>query len=188
MAIHFSSEQLSNAIRALQAIPDGVARAAVPALNRASLAGKTYGIRKMTATYATKRVGIARTVTMTRATRTSLAAGFSSRGSRMPLTSFQVRPGRPTTRGQRMTVAVRRDSSGGSISRGFVNRLKGGSRLAVLQREGAARYPVRMLFGPAVPQMLGEEGVREEIETRATQVLASRFDHEIGRLLQRMGR
>jgi hypothetical protein len=184
MAIHFYSEQLDHAARALQAIPEGVARAAVPALNRASLAGKTYGVRKMMATYATKRTNVARTVTMVRATRSSLVAGFSSRGSRMPLTSFQVLPGRPTTRGQQMTVAVRKDSSGKSISRGFVNRLKGGSRLAVLQREGSARYPVKMLFGPAVPQMLGEEGVREEIESRASQVLASRFDHEIGRLMK----
>ena len=183
MAIHFSSEQLDHAARALQAIPEGVARAAVPALNRASLAGKTYGVRKMMATYATKRGNVARTVTMVRATRASLVAGFSSRGSRMPLTSFHVRPGRPTTRGQQMTVAVRKDSGGKGISRGFVNRIKG-TRLAVLQREGGSRYPVKMLFGPAVPQMLGEEGVREEVEARASQVLASRFDHEIGRLLK----
>lgn len=183
MPIHFSSEQLDLAQRALQGLPEGVARAAVPAMNRAILAAKTYGVRKMMATYATKRGNVARTVRMQRATRSSLFAGFSSRGARMPLASFAVRPGRPTTRGQQMTVTVRKDSHGGSIARGFANLVKG-SRLAVLQREGKQRYPLRMLFGPAVPQMLGEEGVREEIENRGMEMLASRFDHEVARLLR----
>jgi len=182
--ITFSSEQLTHAIRTLQALPEGVERAAVPAMNRASLAGKTYGIRKMMATYATKRTNVARTVSMLKATRSSLVAGFSSRGSRMPLTSFQVRPGRPSTKRDQLSVTVRKDSGGKGISRGFVNATKSGSRLSVFQREGSSRYPIRMLFGPAVPQMLNEEGVRVEIETRSTQVLASRFDHEIGRLLK----
>jgi hypothetical protein len=184
VAIHFHSEQLEHAKRALQALPDGVERAAVPAMNRASLAGKTYGIRKMMATYATKRGNVARTVSMLRATRSSLIAGFSSHGHRISLTSFQVRPGRPSTKRDQLSVTVRKDSGGKGIKRGFVNATKAGGRLGVFQREGSSRYPIRMLFGPAVPQMLNEEGVREEIETRATQMLARRFDHEIGRLLR----
>jgi hypothetical protein len=184
MPIHFYSEQLDHAKRALQALPEGVERAAVPAMNRAILAGKTYGLRKMMATYATKRGNVARTVSVLKATRSSLVAGFSSRGSRIPLASFQVRPGRPSTRRDQLSITVRKDSGGKGVKRGFVNATKAGSRLAVFQREGSARYPIRMLFGPAVPQMLNESGVREEIEARATQVLASRFDHEIGRLLK----
>jgi hypothetical protein len=188
MAIHFSSEQLDHAMRALRALPEGVQRAAVPAMNRAILAGKTFGVRKMMATYATKRGNVARTVSMQRATRSSLFAGFSSRGARMPLTSFQVRPGRPSTKRTQLSITVRKDSGGKGIARGFVNTTKTGGRLSVFQREGAARYPIRMLFGPAVPQMLNEEGVREEIETRATEMLGKRFDHEIGRLLRGFGK
>jgi hypothetical protein len=184
MAILFSSEQLEHAKRTLRALPEGVERAAVPAMNRASLAGKTYGVRKMMATYATKRANVARTVSMLKATRASLLAGFSSRGNRIPLTSFQVRPGRPSTRRDQLSVTVRKDSGGKGIKRGFVNSTKAGGRLGVFQRDGSARYPIRMLFGPAVPQMLNESGVREEIEERATQILALRFDHEIGRLLK----
>lgn len=186
MPVHFSSEQLTHAIKSLQGIPDGVSRAAVPAMNRAALAGKTFGIRKMTATYTVKRGQIARTVELTRATRSSLAAGFSSRGRRIPLKNFQVRPGGRSTRNNELSVTVRKDSGGKGISRGFVNAING--RLAVMQREGTARYPVRALSGPAVPQMFGESGVREEIEARAMEVLGRRFDHEIGRILaQRAG-
>ncbi len=184
MEIHFAREQLDHAIRALQALPGGVERAAVPAINRANLAAKTFGVRKMMATYATKRGNVARTIRMERATRSLLTAGFSSRGNRLPLASFQVRPGRPSKPSDRLSITVRKDSGGNGVRRGFVNVIKGG-RLAVLQRQGTARYPLRALFGPAVPQMLNEEGVREEIEARSMQVLTSRFDHEIGRLLMR---
>lgn len=104
----------------------------------------------------------------------------------MPLTAFQLRPRRATTKRQAFSVSVRR-GSGGGIERGFVNAGQGG-RLAALQREETARYPVRLLYGPAAPQMLGDEGVREEIEARATEILGRRFDHEIGRMLRGRGR
>lgn len=182
MAIHFSTEQLDRAVRALRAIPNGVERAAVPAMNRASLAAKTYGVRKLMATYETRRATVLRSVSLRRADRKTMAAGFVSRGSRLSLASFRVRPGRPTTHGQQLSVTVRKDSGGKPIKRGFANVVRG--KLAVLQREGAQRYPVRGLFGPAVPQMLNEEGVREEIETRALQVLSARFDHEVTRMLR----
>jgi hypothetical protein len=187
MAIHFFSEQLDHARRALQAIPGGVERAAVPAMNRAALAAKTFGIRKLTGTYATRRANVGRTVRMERATRGSLVAGFSSSGNRLPLTSFQVRPGGRSTKSNELSVTVRKDSGGAGIKRGFVNALKSG-RLAVLQREGSARYPIRALFGPAVPQMFNEAGVREEVEGRGMEMLTKRFDHEIGRLLSRGAR
>lgn len=166
------------------AIPEGVAKAAVPAMNRASLAAKTFGIRKMMATYTTKRANIAKTIRMVKATRSNLVAGFSSKGTRLPLKAFQVRPSSRSTARSVLSVQVRKDSGGKGIARGFVNAVSGG-KLAVLQREGSSRYPIRMLFGPAVPQMLGEAGVVEEIEERGTGVLAKRLDHEIGRLLAR---
>lgn len=184
MPLHFSSDQLEHAIRALQGIPDGVERAAAPAINRATLAAKTFGVRKMMGTYTAKRGNVARTIQMSRATRSNLAGGFSSRGSRLPLKSFQVRPGGRTTRRSKLSITVRKDSGGKGIERGFVNAIKGGS-MAVLQREASERYPVRALFGPAVPQMFGEVGVRAEIEARGMDILTRRFDHEIGRLLSR---
>lgn len=66
--------------------------------------------------------------------------------------------------------------------------MNGGSQLLVLRRdEGAGRYPIHALTGPATAQMFGEAGVREDIEGRALEVLASRFDHEIRRILNPKG-
>jgi len=163
-----------------------VARAAVPAINRAMLAGRTFGLRRLMATYATSRAAVVGTLRTTKATRSSLAAELSSRGTRLPLTAFRVNPLRPTVRGSRFGVVVRKGDAM-EVKRGFVNVTKSG-RLAVLQRESAKRFPVRMAFGPAVPQMFNEEGVREEIEARGMEVLERRFDHEVGRLLRGLGR
>ena len=185
MPIHFSSEQLDRAAIALKAFPGGVEAAAAPAMNRAVLAAKTLGIRKLAATYTAKRRTVSDTVRISRATRANLSAGFSSAGNRLPLMAFKVRPAGRSSSNRTLSVMVRRDSGGNSISRGFVNAVKGG-RLAVLQREGVKRYPIRGLFGPAAPQMFGEEGVREEIESRGTEVLGRRFEHEVGRILERM--
>jgi len=183
MPVHFSSEQLEHAARTLRGLPDGVERAAALALNRASLAARTFGLRRLAATYTTKRETVARTMVMDKASKSSLVAGFSSKGGRIPLTSFQMRPRGPTVHRESLTFSVRRGSGGKSIGHGFANLTKGG-RLMALQREGSARYPVRGLFGPAAPQMLGEEGVRGEIEARGQEILDRRFDHEIGRLLR----
>ena len=184
MAINFSSKQMNHAIKALQAIPGGVERAAVPALNRANQSARAEGLRKLTETYTAKRADIVKTLRMTKATRTSLVSGFSSKSPRMPLTAFSVSPRKPTVRGEKVRVSVRRDSGSKTISRGFLNKGTSSGRLQVLQREGLSRYPIQTLFGPSPAQMLNEEGVRESVEKRASEVLERRFDHEIGRLLR----
>jgi hypothetical protein len=189
MPVSFSSDQqLERAARELAGIPGGVERAAVPALNRASLAARTAGLRRLMATYAAPRSELIKSVTMVRATRGNLVAGFSSKGRRLPLSSFSLRPKGPTTKRQKLRVNVRRDSGSKEIPRAFANVVHGRSQLMVMRRdEGAGRYPIHALTGPATAQMFGESGVREEIEGHALEVLASRFDHEIGRVLNPKG-
>lgn len=182
MPVHFSAEQLEHAAASLRAIPGGVERAAVRALNRASLAARMSGMTQLMATYATQRAQIARTMAMFKASKSDLSAGFSSKGGRIPLSAFDMRPRKPTVRGERLTFSVRRGAGGKTIGHAFANKTKAG-RLMALQREGSARYPVRSLFGPAAPQMLGEEGVRGIIETRAQEILDRRLSVEISNLL-----
>jgi hypothetical protein len=184
MEIHFNRDQLDHAIRALRAIPDGVERAAVAALNRAGPAAKAVGIGKVLGTYTVKRRSVSEKLRSIVASPTSLRSGFLSSGIRSPLTSFGYSPKTASTRGNKLSITVRRDSGGKGIKRGFVNALRNSGLPAVLQREGSGRYPIRFLKGPAVPQMLNNQGVRDAIEARSMQVLQIRFDHEISRLLR----
>lgn len=183
MVVRFKSEQMQHAFRTLQGIPDGVAKAAVPALNRANAAARAEGIRRAAEEYTARQAAMRKTVRMYKATRSHLLAGFSSKSNKLPLVQFNLRPRKPMTNGRTtLKAAVRRDGFK-VVKKGFVQSAPDG--LKAFRRIGKDRYPLRELFGPSVPQMLNEPGVMEAIESRALAVLSQRFDHEIGRVLAR---
>ena len=51
------------------------------------------------------------------------------------------------------------------------------------KRQGKARLPIERIFGPAVPQLFGNEAIREEIAAKAMQKYEERIRHEVGRLI-----
>ena len=51
------------------------------------------------------------------------------------------------------------------------------------QREGNPRLPIKRLFGPAVPQLFGNESIKEEVAEAAMRKYEERLRHEIGRLM-----
>lgn len=184
MVVRFKSEQMQHAFRTLQGIPDGVAKAAVPALNRANAAARAEGIRQAAETYTARQAAMRKTVRMYKATRSHLVAGFSSKSNKLPLVQFNLRPRKPMTNGRTtLKAAVRRDGFK-VVKKGFIQTSPEGG-LKAFRRIGKERYPLRELFGPSVPQMLNESGVMDAIENRAFAVLSQRFDHEIGRVLSR---
>ena len=52
-----------------------------------------------------------------------------------------------------------------------------------LMREGPARYPVKGIYGPAVPQLFGNPEVVQVMEERGQEMFARRLEHEIMRRL-----
>ena len=50
-------------------------------------------------------------------------------------------------------------------------------------REGKERYPVKGLYGPAVPQLFGNPDVMEQMQERGSEVFDARLEHELDRLL-----
>ena len=53
----------------------------------------------------------------------------------------------------------------------------------VLQRTTDSSYPIKVLYGLSIPQMVGSKKIGEKIEDRAVEILDSRVQHEIDRLL-----
>ena len=51
------------------------------------------------------------------------------------------------------------------------------------QREGKERLPIKRLFGPAVPQLFGNDAIKGEIAAEAMKKYEERLRHEIGRLI-----
>lgn len=60
----------------------------------------------------------------------------------------------------------------------FVARFASG-HTAIVQRKGSARLPVKKLLSPAVPMMLGNEGVRAKAETLAYETLQKEIEKQI---------
>ncbi len=107
-------------------------------------------------------------------------ASFSGRV--VPLIGFSPRPSRVTRRrppaGVSVLVKAQRKVIGGS----FIASVRAGKtkfHVGVFVRQGAARLPIRQLFGPSIPQMLANPAVSEQIQERAAERFEKALRHEI---------
>lgn len=68
-----------------------------------------------------------------------------------------------------------------SIKRGNRAKVPRGFKLTgkFVAREGNSRYPIRALYGPAVPQLFGNPEVVEAMQERGGEVFETRLTHEI---------
>lgn len=68
-----------------------------------------------------------------------------------------------------------------SIKRGNRTKVPRGFKLTgkFVAREGNSRYPLRALYGPAVPQLFGNPEVVEAMQERGGEVFETRLMHEI---------
>ena len=57
--------------------------------------------------------------------------------------------------------------------------------IGVMRRIGKERLPIKQLYGPSVPQMAGEPGVKEVVVAGAEERFGKRLDHETKRLLNK---
>ncbi|MNW62222.1 hypothetical protein D3C74_403400 [compost metagenome] len=58
-----------------------------------------------------------------------------------------------------------------------------GSHLGVFERAGKKRLPIKELRGPAVPQMAGNEEVREHVQLVYGEEMQKRLPHELNRTI-----
>ena len=181
--IDVSAPGLETARRALAGIPGAFEKAVAPALNRAIAHGKTVVTRKVRETYDVKYGAVQKTLQSLRATRRQLRADLISKGQAIPLAQFRVSPRRSTGRRPRKGLRVSVKRSGGEyLQQAFVGNWKGESE--VLQRVGDSRLPIKRLFGPAVPSMLGEETISSVTERAIGAEFEKRLTHETDRILK----
>ena len=151
-------------------------------LNRALSNVATNMSKEVRKEYTIKAADIKETLIKSRASKSNLRAVVESKGELIPLDKFKVSP---------RTVQPRRKSpikvgvkKGGvkPILHAFVADVNG---IKVFERKGEARFPIRKLFGPSVPQMLANEQVREQINHEGNETFLRRLDHEINRILEK---
>ena len=117
------------------------------------------------------------------ATTATMSAAIRSRGPMQDIMAFMTRPNTKTGAAAAQVLA-----SGGMKPlemdglKAFVTKFASG-HVAIVQRKGAERLPVKKLLSPAVPFMLGNETVREKAEALAYETLQGEIDKRIQKVL-----
>lgn len=152
------------------------------AINRAAESARSMAGQSVRNTYHVKHKDVIRTIKIRKATSFDLTAHIQSRGSAIKLASFKVTPNKPQPKRKKpISVSVKK-STKKSIKSAFVAETKSG-HINVFTRVSKRRLPIQGHYGPSVPQMIGNESVVQLVEDRAMEVLDTRLEHEINRLL-----
>jgi len=121
-----------------------------------------------------------------------LQASAVSRGKRIPMAAFPTTP-RDTrrTRLPKVGARVKTTRTGGfkTIPGAFIGTSRKGKKTMYV-RQGKARDRLRSLVGPSIPQMIGAAGhpeIFDDIRKNAVSRYEKNFDHEMDRLLKRLG-
>lgn len=181
--IKIDTKELERIETMLTSIPSGMERATSAAINRTLSMTKTAASRKVRDKYNIKARDINGAIKKFGASRSNLSGRLHVKSARMPLSKFKVNPSRPSPK-RRKPIFVSVKKSGGAIKGAFVADLDSGHR-GVFERVGKSRFPIRELYGPSVPQMVGEGTIIKELEEEASEIVIERLSHEAVRLLGR---
>lgn len=158
------------------------------ALTRAAAAGKTAVKKQITQEYTISQSEfLAQTKNINHAYQYSsgdVNVVFGFRGYVIPLLRFKT----GVNSEGRIVTQVKRSGAAETLNHAFVARF-GGHSPRVYERVGKERFPVKQLYGPATPQMIGaNEDVTDAMEKQVIETFEQRIDHEILRIMNGWGR
>ncbi|MDX8367779.1 phage tail protein [Cytobacillus sp. IB215665] len=180
--IKINAEQLEKLEGIFANTPGQIPIVTARAINRAAEAAKTQASRSARDIYIIKHKGITDTIKIKKANSSNLNASVRSRGSKIDLIKFKVNPKKPQPKRKTPIVVTVKKGSKKPFKDGFVAETSNG-HINVFTRVSNKRLPIKGHYGPSVPQMLGNESVVKHVEDRAYEVLDTRLEHEINRLL-----
>ena len=173
--ISINAENLAYAQNLLGNAPQKIRQAAASAINRTISKIKTQTSKSIRKNYLVSAKGIKGTLNIKRASHAKLRGVIASQGRPMLLTAFRVRKNK---RGP-VKVQVRRQNSLKPVYGLFLGISRKGYVGAMQRTQRKARYPLRVPYGPSVPQMFGSENVISELTPLAEATLNERFLHEV---------
>lgn len=193
------SEQTIDRIHAILAgVEKADEKVLKPALARGLMAGKTAAGKMVRQTYHISAGdfnsrGYMRYNSVTK-NGDGIIGSIEYSGGVIPLMKFKVSPSTPKKR-TTPSAAVLKASSLVKFNRQknvFVAQMKSG-HIGIMERQKGTVSPatgkekLKELLSPAVPQMVGNEKVMQNVEERVNEVINQRIEHEIERLLSKNG-
>lgn len=173
--ISIDAKNVEYAQHLLGAAPKQIELAAVNAINRTITKIKTQTSKSIRKNYLVSAKNIKGTLNIKRASRSKLRGVLASQGSPLLLTAFRVR----TNKRGPVKVQVRKQSGAKAVPGLFLGVSRKGYAGAMQRAKRKARYPLRIPYGPSVPQMFGSENVIGELTPLAEATLNERFLHEV---------
>lgn len=184
MSITFDLQSVSVAQAMLQACPFRVKAAAVNAINRTITKMRTAVSVDVRSEYVIPAKVVKNTLFISRASRSRVSGLIRSTGRPVPLQAFRVSSGR---RKGPLKAKVRKKAAPVAVPGMFRGVSRRGYAGLMQRRHRKQAYPLRIPYGPSVPQMLGAEQVTRKIERDAEQYLRERFLHEVAQQFRMYG-
>ena len=184
MSITFDLQGVSMAQAMLQACPHRVKAAAVNAINRTITKMRTAVSVNVRREYVIPAKVVKNTLFIARASRNRVRGLIRSTGRPVPLQAFRVSSGR---RKGPLKAKVRKKAAPVAVPGMFRGVSRRGYAGLMQRRRRKQAYPLRVPYGPSVPQMLGADQVKANIEKEAEQFLRKRFLHEVEQQLRIYG-
>ncbi|MDF2891242.1 MAG: hypothetical protein K0R80_1609 [Clostridia bacterium] len=130
-----------------------------------------------------------------RPTKTDLTASITSKGHTLSLANFPHSPKQPATSGKKYKVkaTIKKGNGNQTINtnpKPFVASTGAKSddkvQYNIFRRIGSKRLPIKIIRTLSIPQMIGNEGVGEQIQKIANEKLEERITHEVNYRLDKM--
>lgn len=182
--IEFTSDKIAKAEELLKGIGNALPRVQANAINRSLQSARAEAVRSVTQDYLISAGDVRKVIVIKNATLNNPAGSISAKGSPIPLSKFNaVVKGTGKKTKKSVMARVKRDGAPKPIKKAFIATTASGHK-GVWIRAGKSRLPLKLLYGPSIPQMLQAENVSKQIEQKAAETLDKRLDHEINRVLE----
>lgn len=186
--VNISAEQIERVELILSSIPGGVEKAITSVIRRANSTVRSEALKGITGVYAITKQNVRAETTITEETRKADGGivGFVTFAShKIPLYRFDVSPTLP---GQRATVTARtmKDRAKTPFEDAFIAQMESG-HVGVFRRDKKTRLPIYEFPGLSTEQMVRNTVVLERVEEKAQEVVNTRIEHEITRILNGYG-
>jgi len=198
LSLDIDRMSLLNAQTALRKIPKGIERVTVRAVNKTLTGVRTDSVREIQKVITPKASVIRKEISIQKATVARPSGRVESRGKPLGLAHYRARQ---TKKG--VTVQVKKQNRRKLVKGAFMATPKGAKNVFWRYyhtgrpkpvRQGFPygrlpaeyRLPVQRLTGPAIPDVMGDARVFNEIEKKAGLRLKTNFDHELSYMLRKL--
>lgn len=153
-------------------------------LNRAMTTISAAVPKEVRAEYHVKAGDVTKSLKKKRASSGNLSAEVKSSGSPIGLEKFKVSPKTVNPRRKSQLKISVKKSGAKTVVGAFVANVNG---IKVFKRVAKPRLPIEHLFGPSVPQMIGDDARVDRISQKGSDMFNTRIEHEINRILGQIG-